>query len=251
MSIKEVDGLQKGHTDQPHSVDDYTQQHHKVKTSSVSAISLQLKYSNKMKRMCPRWSRRLAVMTTGFALLAGLNGPHSFVAAFSTQAGNRIWNHPRAVTTSRKIPRVLFEKAGDSNDELILEKQSKGIFNSNLLLGSMALLLLACLSLVVPAAVAIDHPVDFSHLNIPNPLPDADPRYFISGGICAAASHGCTTPIDVVKTRIQSEPEVFNQGLLDAATTIVKEDGPQTLLSGLVPTVLGYGFEGGKTSTMH
>lgn len=46
-------------------------------------------------------------------------------------------------------------------------------------------------------ACAIDHPVDHDILNIPIPVPDF--RYFISGGLCAATSHGITTPIDVVK----------------------------------------------------
>ena len=37
-------------------------------------------------------------------------------------------------------------------------------------------------------------------------LPDV--RYFIAGGGCAAFSHGIATPIDVVKTRMQADPEV-------------------------------------------
>ena len=43
-------------------------------------------------------------------------------------------------------------------------------------------------------AWAVDHPVDFLHLSIPSLTPDADPRYFLAGGLCAAASHGVTTP---------------------------------------------------------
>jgi solute carrier family 25 phosphate transporter 3 len=92
------------------------------------------------------------------------------------------------------------------------------------------------------AAGAIDHPVDQAILGIPIPVPDI--RYFISGGLCAALSHGVTTPIDVVKTRIQSEPEVFNEGLLSATRTIVAQNGVGALLGGLGPTVVGYGSEG-------
>ena len=35
-----------------------------------------------------------------------------------------------------------------------------------------------------------------------------DYRYFVAGGTCAAFSHGITTPIDVVKTKLQANPEV-------------------------------------------
>lgn len=39
-------------------------------------------------------------------------------------------------------------------------------------------------------------------------LKSLDYRYFVAGGVCAATSHGITCPIDVVKTKIQAEPEV-------------------------------------------
>jgi len=92
-------------------------------------------------------------------------------------------------------------------------------------------------------ACAIDHPVDSGLLNIPMPIPDF--RYFLSGGLCAATSHGITTPIDVVKTRVQAEPEVFeNGGLFQSAQIIIEKDGLEALLGGLGPTVIGYGIEG-------
>lgn len=37
---------------------------------------------------------------------------------------------------------------------------------------------------------------------------EIDYRFFVAGGTCAAISHGITTPIDVVKTRIQANPKV-------------------------------------------
>jgi len=72
----------------------------------------------------------------------------------------------------------------------------------------------------------------------------ADYRYFVAGGVCAAYSHGITTPIDVIKTKMQADPKEFDKGILDAASKIVKQDGPRVLLGGLGPTVIGYGVEG-------
>ena len=92
-------------------------------------------------------------------------------------------------------------------------------------------------------AHAVDHPVDHELLGIPIPVPDV--RYFISGGLCAACSHGVTVPIDVAKTRIQSDEEKrFSDNLFETMTDIVQSEGPQALLAGLGPTVVGYGLEG-------
>lgn len=111
------------------------------------------------------------------------------------------------------------------------------------LLASAAICSLVAVAALLPLpALAIDHPADYAFLGIPLPIPDY--RYFLSGGLCAAASHGITTPIDVVKTRIQSEPLVFDKGLAAAATAILQEDGAGALLGGLGPTVIGYGLEG-------
>ena len=71
-----------------------------------------------------------------------------------------------------------------------------------------------------------------------------DPRFFVAGGLCAAVSHGFTTPIDVVKTRMQASPDHFTNGVREAAFEIIHHDGVWTLLTGLAPTVVGYGLEG-------
>jgi solute carrier family 25 (mitochondrial phosphate transporter), member 3 len=73
-----------------------------------------------------------------------------------------------------------------------------------------------------------------------------DYRYFVAGGTCAAISHGITTPIDVIKTRKQSDPVKYNKnsGLLATARAIVTTEGAGALLGGLGPTVVGYGVEG-------
>ncbi|VEU35171.1 unnamed protein product [Pseudo-nitzschia multistriata] len=79
-------------------------------------------------------------------------------------------------------------------------------------------------------------------------LKNMDYRYFVAGGTCAAFSHGITTPIDVVKTKLQADPEKFEGKGLVAATLQICRDknsgGSAALLNGLGPTVLGYGIEG-------
>lgn len=75
-------------------------------------------------------------------------------------------------------------------------------------------------------------------------LCNLDYRFFLAGGVCAAISHGITTPLDVVKTRMQSFPERYNGGVVRATQDIVESDGVTFLLAGLMPTLVGYGFEG-------
>lgn len=47
-----------------------------------------------------------------------------------------------------------------------------------------------------------------------------------------------------VKTRIQANPKKYQKGMVQASVDIIKEDGPNALLGGLGPTVVGYGVEG-------
>lgn len=69
-------------------------------------------------------------------------------------------------------------------------------------------------------------------------------RYYLAGGICAAVSHALTTPIDVVKTRQQIDPELKEKGMVKSTMKIIKNDGVGALLAGLGPTTWGYLFEG-------
>jgi solute carrier family 25 (mitochondrial phosphate transporter), member 3 len=75
-------------------------------------------------------------------------------------------------------------------------------------------------------------------------LKTLDYRYFVAGGTCAAISHGITTPIDVIKTKKQSDSRYNNMNMIQTAVDIVKTDGSNALLGGLGPTVVGYGIEG-------
>ena len=66
----------------------------------------------------------------------------------------------------------------------------------------------------------------------------------MAGSVSAGLSHGYTTPLDVIKTRMQTHPELYNGSVAMAARMIVEKDGPSILLQGLVPTLVGYGLEG-------
>lgn len=68
-------------------------------------------------------------------------------------------------------------------------------------------------------------------------------QYFAAGGICAFITHAACTPIDVVKTRIQTTQGRYHS-MLDAFTKIVSEEGASTLLKGLGATASGYFLHG-------
>lgn len=69
-------------------------------------------------------------------------------------------------------------------------------------------------------------------------------RYFLAGGLCASISHALATPIDVVKTRQQTVDGYGTLSLTEGLARVVADDGPAALLTGVVPTVVGYGLEG-------
>ncbi|PWZ02055.1 putative phosphate transport protein MIR1 [Testicularia cyperi] len=70
-------------------------------------------------------------------------------------------------------------------------------------------------------------------------------RFFLAGAACCAITHGAVTPIDVVKTRIQLEPTVYNKGMIGGFRQVVAKEGAGALLTGLGPTVAGYFLQGG------
>jgi len=67
----------------------------------------------------------------------------------------------------------------------------------------------------------------------------------ISHSLLSVLMQGMTTPIDVVKTRIQVDPSLKGQGLLSAGRSIVAAEGPSALLTGFGPTAVGYLVQGG------
>jgi len=69
-------------------------------------------------------------------------------------------------------------------------------------------------------------------------------RFAFAGAVCCAVTHGALTPVDVVKTRIQLEPSVYNKGMINATRQIVRNEGAGALLTGFGPTFSGYFLQG-------
>ncbi|ODV76922.1 mitochondrial phosphate carrier protein [Suhomyces tanzawaensis NRRL Y-17324] len=68
--------------------------------------------------------------------------------------------------------------------------------------------------------------------------------FALAGAIGCGATHGAMTPIDVVKTRIQLEPAVYNRGMIGSFKQVIASEGAGALLTGFGPTVLGYSMQG-------
>ena len=67
--------------------------------------------------------------------------------------------------------------------------------------------------------------------------------YGLSGGTGCALTHTVVVPLDVVKTRLQTNPDQYD-GIIGGATTIVKEEGLSALMLGLQATIAGYFWYG-------
>jgi len=66
----------------------------------------------------------------------------------------------------------------------------------------------------------------------------------LGGGICCSVTHGAMCPVDVVKTRIQLQPEKYNRGMIPGFRTVIAEEGARALLTGLGATAAGYFVQG-------
>ncbi|KAG7826727.1 hypothetical protein KL920_005329 [Ogataea angusta] len=69
-------------------------------------------------------------------------------------------------------------------------------------------------------------------------------KFALAGAIGCGVTHGSMTPIDVVKTRIQLEPTIYNTGMIGSFKKVIANEGAGALLTGLGPTVLGYSLQG-------
>lgn len=69
-------------------------------------------------------------------------------------------------------------------------------------------------------------------------------RFCASGAICASGAHLVLTPLDVVKTKIQTDPENY-PGVFAAFKKLTSEAGPTGFFAGWVPTTIGFFCWGG------
>lgn len=74
-------------------------------------------------------------------------------------------------------------------------------------------------------------------------------RFAASGAICCSAAHLLLTPIDVVKTKVQTNPVKYT-GVISSFKTILDEEGAASFLTGWAPTFLGYFCWGGVAYTL-
>lgn len=75
--------------------------------------------------------------------------------------------------------------------------------------------------------------------------------YFLIGGLACCASHASVCPVDVVKTRQQTDPELYRDeatgeqlGMAGTFWRIVKSEGPCALFTGMEATAAGYFVQG-------
>jgi len=65
----------------------------------------------------------------------------------------------------------------------------------------------------------------------------------LGGAVCCSVTHGGTTPIDVVKTRMQLDPAKYTS-FIGTMKSVAANEGTGALLTGIVPTFQGYFVQG-------
>lgn len=111
----------------------------------------------------------------------------------------------------------------------------------------------------LPTSYNYEEAYKFSSISTPfgplasEPLRRNLPRYGLStyarlaagGAAGCAITHSLVIPLDVVKTRIQTEPDRYDgSSLIGAAVSMVQTEGPNALLLGAQATVAGYFWYG-------
>mmetsp|Transcript_20022 Transcript_20022/g.29684 ORF Transcript_20022/g.29684 Transcript_20022/m.29684 type:complete len:975 (-) Transcript_20022:56-2980(-) len=71
-------------------------------------------------------------------------------------------------------------------------------------------------------------------------------RFSTSGAICCSAVHLAVTPIDVVKTKVQTDPEKYSS-VFGSFKKVIEEEGLNAFFTGWQPTFVGFFVWGGFT----
>ncbi|KAG7367921.1 mitochondrial carrier protein [Nitzschia inconspicua] len=74
-------------------------------------------------------------------------------------------------------------------------------------------------------------------------------RFCASGAVCGSGVHLLVTPLDVIKTKIQTDPENY-PGPIAAFQKLVKDQGVTGFFSGWVPTFIGFFCWGGVSYSL-
>ena len=61
-----------------------------------------------------------------------------------------------------------------------------------------------------------------------------------AGGVCCSITHSAMCPVDVVKTRMQLEPQIYNKGMIAGFRQVIAAEGAGALATGLGATAVGY-----------
>jgi solute carrier family 25 phosphate transporter 3 len=70
-------------------------------------------------------------------------------------------------------------------------------------------------------------------------------RFIASGAVCSSVAHLVLTPIDVVKTKVQTKPDVYSGGIVNTFKKVLDEEGSKSFFTGWEPTFLGFFLTGG------
>ena len=69
-------------------------------------------------------------------------------------------------------------------------------------------------------------------------------RFMASGAVCSSIAHFSLTPIDVVKTKVQTQPDVYDKGIIGTFKQVLEDEGAATFFDGWEPTFVGFFFSG-------
>lgn len=75
-------------------------------------------------------------------------------------------------------------------------------------------------------------------------------RFSAAGALCSSSVHLALTPIDVVKTKVQTDPVRYDGVFSSLKTVLEEEGGLPTLFTGWAPTFVGFFLWGGVTYTL-